>query len=119
MEFVGAGTAQALLPLINEDKLVEQLESFDNVFSEQYFSIMNGKFGLLGGFEAHQSFINDSLIMLERCKLDFSIFFRKLSEIHEPHVFKTLRNHTYSKPSETCALTSRHLIAGMDNTNRP
>ena len=84
--------AQALLPLVDKDELVEQLEGFDNVFSEQYFSIMNGKFGLLGAFDVHQSFINESLIMLENCKLDFCVFFRKLSDIHNPQVFNYLRN---------------------------
>jgi len=84
--------AQALLPLINKDELIEQLEGFDHAFSEHYFSTMNQKFGLLGTFDAHQPFVNESLIMLKRCKLDFCIFFRKLSDIHEPQVFKALRD---------------------------
>ncbi len=83
--------AQALLPLIKKEALVEELERFSDYFSEQYSAMMNAKFGLLGSVE-QTSFYAESLNMLEKCKLDFSFFFRKLSDIHEPSVCTQIRN---------------------------
>ncbi len=84
--------AQALLPLIDKEQLVEQLEGFDEVFAAHYFAIMNNKFGLLAPHDVHQPFIEQSLVMLETCKLDYCVFFRQLSDIHEPQVHTYIRN---------------------------
>ncbi len=84
--------AQALLPLIDKEDLIKQLDNFPNIFETEYYALMLQKFGLLTLTEDKKVFIDASLKMLEACKLDYSYFFRGLSHVHLTDVYTELRN---------------------------
>jgi uncharacterized protein YdiU (UPF0061 family) len=85
--------AQALLPLTKKDDLMQHLESFSDIFEKHFFTNMNAKFGFVSALDSHQDFIDDSLKMLASCKLDYSYFFRQLSNINDESVRTQIRNH--------------------------
>ena len=85
--------AQALLPLIDKDLLIGHLDAFPKHFSTHFYSIMAKKLGLMGEGERHQNTIDTTLKMLEACKLDYSYFFRALSDIQLDNGHTQLRNH--------------------------
>ncbi len=84
--------AQALLPLVDKAVLINQLDTFTGIYKEKFLKLMSAKFGLNQKPDIHQDFIDNSKKMLTRCKLDYSYFFRKISDIHQPQVRTKLRN---------------------------
>lgn len=88
--------AQALLPLATKESLVEKLDSFSNTFSFYFLEMMRNKLGLTQP-EAHENvmhkeIIDQTLSMLAKCRLDYTFFFRQLSQIDQDHTYKKVRD---------------------------
>ena len=79
--------AQALLPIIekNEGRALELakgvIESFPNLYKEQEEAQMRAKFGLKKKFRGDQALIEKFFLLLEENQLDFTLSFRRLSEM--------------------------------------
>jgi uncharacterized protein YdiU (UPF0061 family) len=72
--------AQALLPLIGEQELaVAALESYKTVFPEQFEARMRAKLGLAEPAAADRALIEGVLKLLAQEKVDYTIFWRRLS----------------------------------------
>ena len=72
---------QALLPLIGEQELAQQaLESYKTVFPQQLQQRFRAKLGLVGADAPDLPLIEDILKLLAADKVDFTIFWRRLSE---------------------------------------
>ena len=84
--------AQALLPLVDKDALVSKLDQFSDIFTSEFIKIMSLKLGLLEHGEQHKAIIESTLTMLAKCKMDYTHFFRSLSDIHDPDIKKLLRD---------------------------
>lgn len=84
--------AQALLPLVDKDSLVDILDRYPETFEQAYLEKMALKLGLTGPSKQHQAIIEHTLAMMESCKLDFSYFFRHLSSIYKQETLTHLRD---------------------------
>ncbi|MBB3176454.1 YdiU family protein [Variovorax sp. Sphag1AA] len=72
--------AQALLPLIGDQEIaVAALESYKTVFPEQYEARMRAKLGLTDRAESDRGLIEQVLKLLAQEKVDYTIFWRRLS----------------------------------------
>lgn len=88
-----AQLAQALLPLMsleNESKGMELAQAgvdhFAPAFNKAYFSRFAAKFGLGHVDGEVEAFVTDSLEILEKQKVDFTLFFRHLRKANEQPV---------------------------------
>jgi uncharacterized protein YdiU (UPF0061 family) len=103
--------AQALLPLASKTLLVPQLNSYPEIFSHYFLEIMRNKLGLSASQNTiqnntndhchkpptidtllHKDIIDQTLNMLAKCRLDFTFFFRQLSQIKNTNILKKLRD---------------------------
>jgi uncharacterized protein YdiU (UPF0061 family) len=103
--------AQALLPLVSKTLLVPQLNSYPEIFSHYFLEIMRSKLGLSASQNTiqnntdshwrkppiidtllHKDIIDQTLKMMAECRLDFTLFFRQLSQIRNPSIFKKIRD---------------------------
>ena len=84
--------AQALLPLVEKEKLVAILETFPDIFEQYYLEKMALKLGLTGNAKQHQSIIEKTAAMMATCKLDFTYFYRQLSRIYQTQTHTHLRD---------------------------
>lgn len=88
--------AQALLPLVNKESLVEKLDGFSDTFSFYYLELMRNKLGLSQPEKqedvTHKDIIDQTLSMLAKCRLDYTVFFRMLSQINQEGTHKALRD---------------------------
>ena len=72
---------QALLPLIGDQELtVAALESYKTVFPENFEARMRAKLGLSDAQEGDRSLIESTLKLLAKDAVDFTIFWRRLSD---------------------------------------
>jgi serine/tyrosine/threonine adenylyltransferase len=72
---------QALLPLIGDQELtVAALESYKTVFPEAFEARMRAKLGLTEAREGDRSLIESTLKLLMPTQVDYTIFWRKLSD---------------------------------------
>ncbi|MBS0450340.1 MAG: YdiU family protein [Proteobacteria bacterium] len=72
--------AQALLPLIEDQQVaVAALESYKTVFPTEFESRMRAKLGLAEAAEGDRELVNDLLRALAAEKVDWTIFWRRLS----------------------------------------
>ncbi|MGR4869855.1 YdiU family protein [Variovorax sp. LARHSF232] len=73
--------AQALLPLIGDQQVaVAALESYKTVFPAQFESRMRAKLGLASAEEADRALVDGLLRLLAAEKVDWTIFWRRLSQ---------------------------------------
>ena len=71
---------QALLPLIGDQELaLAALESYKTVFPRELEARMRDKLGLLRADESDRALIEDILGLLARDRVDYTIFWRRLS----------------------------------------
>ncbi len=85
--------AQALSPIVSTDGLNKGLESYSKRFNTTFLDGMKRKLGLSTDQELDETFIFESLQMLQKCRFDYSFFFRQLSQ--EPsRAYKVLRDHS-------------------------
>ena len=81
---------QALLPLIGDQELaLAALESYKTVFPRELEKRMRAKLGLAAPQESDRGLIEDILKLLARNRVDYTIFWRRLS------------NHVAGQPAET------------------
>ena len=81
---------QALLPLIGEQELaLAALESYKSVFPAELEKLMRAKLGLAAPHESDRGLIEEILQLLARDRVDYTIFWRRLS------------NHVAGQPAET------------------
>jgi protein adenylyltransferase len=79
--------AQALLPLLHEDsdeavKLAkESLDSYQPVFVEHYAELMRAKLGFFSLMQGDQKIVTSLLDLLEANCVDYTLFFRTLSQL--------------------------------------
>lgn len=88
--------AQALLPIIDQNALVTALDTYADQFKSQYQQHMLEKLGFpdwQNTAEEAGQLIGDTLRLLETNRLDYTIFFRRLSGINQPEVYKTTRDN--------------------------
>ncbi len=72
---------QALLPLIgDQDLTVAALESYKTVFPEAFEARMRAKLGLSDAREGDRSLIESTLKLLAKDAVDYTIFWRRLSD---------------------------------------
>lgn len=83
--------AQALLPLIDKETLVSKLDQFSDLFTEKFIEVMTKKLGLEQSGEHQKDIIEATLSMLAKCKMDYTYFFRNLSDLHQEDVKNKLR----------------------------
>jgi uncharacterized protein YdiU (UPF0061 family) len=72
---------QALLPLIGEQELaLAALETYKTVFPRELEALMRAKLGLETPHESDRGLIEDVLKLLARDRVDYTIFWRRLSQ---------------------------------------
>ena len=73
--------AQALLPLIGErDGALAALATYPGVFSAEFMAGMRAKLGLLQARDDDAALIDGVLMLLARHRVDYTIFWRRLSQ---------------------------------------
>lgn len=88
--------AQALLPLCDKDSLVNILDSYADRFKHYFLTIMCKKLGFnTQQFDDFQPIIEKTLSLLANNRMDYTLFFRSLSSIHERKTYEELRNNVY------------------------
>jgi len=71
---------QAMLPLIeDQEQAIAALETFKDVYPRAFARKMAAKLGFAQGHEAHKALIEDILKLLAADRVDFTIFWRRLS----------------------------------------
>ena len=91
--------AQALSPLIPKDALVDALQSFNDIFNEDYLQLMSAKFGLFTNQTDDQTLIHQCLMMMAENRLDYAFFFRHLSCLNDAKVQTLLRDLCVNRDS--------------------
>jgi uncharacterized protein YdiU (UPF0061 family) len=72
--------AQALTPLISAEQCNAALARYESVYLDTYNGLMRAKLGLTQAPEDDTSLIADLLALLATQRIDFTLFFRKLSQ---------------------------------------
>lgn len=93
--------ANALLPLIGRPALAEQaLDSFQPMFTRSYQQLMVAKLGLkaIDGDERLPTLIRDTLVLLAQDRVDYSIFWRRLSHARNTGDFEPVRDLFIDRP---------------------
>lgn len=81
-----ARLAECLLPLIDADQdaaiaaAQDVLSRFDTAFLDHYVARFSAKLGLAAG-EGNEAFIRETLAAMAANRIDFTLFFRRLSEL--------------------------------------
>ncbi|MCL9776152.1 protein adenylyltransferase SelO [Vibrio methylphosphonaticus] len=73
--------AHALSPFIERSELDKALEGFTATLQTEYSKQMRAKFGLLTKQSEDGGFFNDAFEFIERHQVDFTLFFRALSNL--------------------------------------
>ena len=94
---------QALQTIISSDEGVEALEVYKDVYFKTYYALMSQKFGFQKELEKDRKFIDNTLEILEKFKIDYTIFFRKLSN------FKNEKGKAEDKYLKELSVTSPEL----------
>ncbi|MGI9553555.1 MAG: protein adenylyltransferase SelO [Thermodesulfobacteriota bacterium] len=71
---------QCLSTIVDNDGILEALECYKNTYSDEYLELMAKKFGFSGFRDGDKKFIENTLDKLEENKVDYTQFFRKLSD---------------------------------------
>jgi len=71
--------AQAFSQLVPEHAIEESINAYINTFNQQYLLKMGYKFGLINPKTEDKHFIADTLILLDKSRLDFHYFFHLLT----------------------------------------
>lgn len=91
---------QALLPLIEDQELaLAALESYKTVFPTALQTRMSAKLGLAGTQEADKALIENLLRLLAADRVDYSIFWRRLSHMAQGAHADTVRDLFLDRPA--------------------
>ncbi len=84
---------QALLPLIGEQELaVAALESYKTVFPTAFEGLMRAKLGVVDARPGDRDLIEGALKLLSKDRVDYTIFWRRLSQWAAGASVETVRN---------------------------
>ena len=89
---------QAMMPLIDEQApALAALESYKQLFPKAMDQRMRDKLGLAGAHESDRVLIEDLLQALQRDRVDYTVFWRRLSiavreSLHHSHAFEPVRD---------------------------
>jgi len=83
--------AHAMSPLVEQDALNEGLQSFNQVFNEDYLDLLSAKLGFVGR-PKDDSILVGTLDMMAKNHLDYSYFFRQLSDVSDEKVARKLKD---------------------------
>jgi len=72
---------QALVPLMAPDVIEAQLATYDAEFSQALDALLRAKLGLKAAHDEDRALIDDLFALMAASKVDFTLFFRKLSEL--------------------------------------
>ena len=76
-----ARLASCFLPLADEADLVAAIDEFPDLFQTAYYNAMRAKIGLQSTQKDDKELIDDMLLSLQSRKVDFTLFFRLLSNV--------------------------------------
>ena len=115
--------AQALLPLIGDQEIAkEALESYKTVFPDEFMARMRSKLGLTETRAQDAELIDGILLLLARNGVDYTIFWRRLSNAVQQNQFDPVRDLFADRAafdswllsySELLALDSKALAANL------
>ena len=71
---------QALLSLIDREKAIAALDTYEGIFVTEYFRLMREKVGLYQQFDEDTELISDLLLMMQQSATDYTKLFRRLSD---------------------------------------
>ncbi|MDI9245077.1 protein adenylyltransferase SelO [Marinobacter sp. CHS3-4] len=74
--------AKALLPVMDEDDVRRGLRRYETAYNERFQDTMRQKLGLQIQDESDLSLIMDTFSMLHEHRIDYTLFFRGLSNLH-------------------------------------
>lgn len=84
--------AQTLLPVLHEDAkkaadiAIQALSQYQHAYAQEYASQMRKKLGFLSTKASDQTLCNDLLDIMQQQKIDYSIFFRGISQVNQASV---------------------------------
>ncbi|WP_312758789.1 protein adenylyltransferase SelO family protein, partial [Pulveribacter sp.] len=85
--------AQALMPLIDDAQAAEEaLESYEAVFGDAFLALMRAKLGLRTPREGDAALVQQLLVLLAAGRVDWTIFWRRLSHAVGPGDFAEVRD---------------------------
>ncbi|STX29001.1 Uncharacterized conserved protein [Legionella beliardensis] len=74
--------AQALTPLIAAEQLQETVARFDNELQAHYYQLVQQKLGLERTHNTDKQLVAELFSLLQRDKVDYTVFFRRLSNFN-------------------------------------
>ncbi len=83
--------AQALTPFVGKDALLATLNRFLPRFREHWLGLMRGRLGLTQAHEGDRALVQDLLRLMQGSAVDFTRFFRELSESPADQALRRLR----------------------------
>lgn len=86
--------AQALSPLVDNDKLSAGLQAYSETFNHGFIERMGAKLGFAKSEDGDNELIFETLTMLQRARLDYSIFFRAISHEDLEQNMRALRDRS-------------------------
>ena len=84
------GLAQSLIPLLDKDETTavelaqKSIDKFPALFNDAYYRILRKKLGLSKHLDDDETLIKDLLSLMAKEKTDFTLTFRRLSELVDP-----------------------------------
>ncbi|MFN7039377.1 MAG: protein adenylyltransferase SelO [Alphaproteobacteria bacterium] len=73
--------AKALEPLLDSQETQEVLDKYSSIYSKEYFSLMRAKMGFHTAQKSDPEMIDELLNLMHNSQVDYTIFFRKLSDL--------------------------------------
>ena len=111
--------AQALLPLIDDQEIAkEALESYKTVFPDEFMARMRSKLGLTATRAQDAELIDGILLLLARNGVDYTIFWRRLSDAVQLDDFEPVRDLFADRPAFDAWLLSYSELLAHDGKAR-
>jgi len=76
--------AQTLISLVSRDEVIDALDKYKSTFKETYLNIMRKKLGFFKNKDEDFKLIQNMLSLLQAGKVDYTNFFRRLSDFSNP-----------------------------------
>ena len=73
---------QALVPLMEPDTIEAQLHTYEGTFDAAQNTLLRAKLGLLATHDADHELVNQMFALMAESHVDFTLFFRSLSQLH-------------------------------------
>jgi len=84
--------SECLLPFLNENKnkaikiAEDTINEFSDIFKKKWINMMCSKIGIEKNIDADEKLITDLLTLLEKNKIDYTLFFSNLSNFKKPKI---------------------------------